>query len=456
MLPSIEEAIKAIKAGDKEKGRKLLADILQADLENEMAWLWMSSVATSNEERLKYLKRVLEINPDNVAAQRGLAKLKSKAEAAPKSTPAQPEKEISSRLSTSTPAQPKATPPPAPETSPKPVEPIVTEPPQPSQPMTVEPPLSTQPQPLIVEPPLDEPTQKSPESPPPSISTADDVMTQFRGTPPVDSRPSPAADEAKEDDDVPTEAAASKGKGFIDFLNSERGIFTLIVAAVAVVLALVVCVVINLVFQPLAQQLSPTVAAALGTDTPTATFTPVTPSATPTPSSTPTPTVTPTLTPSPPSTRVVIDTPTVTATPTRTATPVRGQKLAQVVGIVSGDTIAVIIDGQEELVKYLNVDAPAVNDPVLGTEPIGEEALAANRVLVEGKQVTLEPDISDRDERGRLLRYVFVDDLMINELLLQQGAARLNLTPPDTKYGARLQDAEQSARERGVGIWGLE
>lgn len=455
MLPSVEEAIKAIKAGDKEKGRKLLADILQADLENEMAWLWMSSVATSNEERRKYLKRVLEINPDNVAAQRGLAKLEPKADPAPKNTPAQPAKGLSSRLSAPPPAQPKATPPPLAETPPEPVEPTTIEPPQPIQPTITEPPLSPPPQPLIVEPPLDKPSPAA--SAPSPKSTADDVMAQFRDNPPEIPPPSPSSvDEDAEEDDPSAEAADPKGDGVIAFLNSERGIFTLIGGSIAIVLALAACVVLNLVFQPLAQQLSPTVAAALGTDTPTATFTPVTPSATPTPSSTPTPTTTPTLTPSPQSTRVVIDTPTVTATPTRTATPIRGQQTAQVVGVVTGDTIAVLLDGQEELVKYLNVDAPAVNDPVLGTEPIGEDALAANRVLVEGKQVMLEPDITDRDEQGRLLRYVFVDDLMINEILLQQGAARLNLTPPDTKYGAQLQDAEQSARDRGVGIWGLE
>ena len=65
-------------------------------------------------------------------------------------------------------------------------------------------------------------------------------------------------------------------------------------------------------------------------------------------------------------------------------------------------------------------------------------------------------DVSDTDESGRLLRYVFVDDKMVNEILLRQGAARLILTPPDIKYGAQLEAAEQDARARGVGIWGLQ
>lgn len=435
MLPSLEEAIAAIKAGDKAKGRNLLADILQADLENETAWLWMSSVATSDEERRRYLKRVLEINPDNKAAQRGLAKLASKRSAAPTDKAAPPDEEPG-------PAVPP--PPPAPaqdETPPEPLEPEADMPPPPAE----KGPEEAAAKPLPVPPP---------PAPP---STADDVVAQFRtGSPAADdlsTQPGPDVpddDDDEIDDDAADATTGPKGDGVINFLNSERGIFALIAAAVMMVLALVACVVLNLVFQPLAQQISPTVAAALGTDTPTATFTPVTPSATPTPSSTPTPTVTPTLTPSPLSTQVVASTATVTPTPSRTATPDLSQQPAEVIDIASGDTVTVLLNGQEERVKYLSIDAPAVN------EPIGQEALETNRILVEGKTVVLEKDRSDRDEQGRLLRYVFVDDLMVNEILLQQGAARLSLTPPDTKYGARLQDAEQSARDQGFGVWGLE
>ena len=53
MLPTLQEAIEAIKAGDKETGRQMLADILQADLENEQAWLWLSGVVESDEEKQK-------------------------------------------------------------------------------------------------------------------------------------------------------------------------------------------------------------------------------------------------------------------------------------------------------------------------------------------------------------------------------------------------------------------
>ncbi|MCB9076230.1 MAG: hypothetical protein H6631_01410 [Anaerolineaceae bacterium] len=357
MLPSLEEAIAAIKAGNKEKGRKLLADILQADLENETAWLWMSSVANSDEERRRYLKRVLEINPDNTAAQRGLAMLKQK-RAQAKPPPPPPSGGLSSRLEAAPPVSPTPVPPPKAEEPPPP-------PPPPVEPSG----LSLKDE--LLPPPIEKAAaQKSVQpGPPPPKTTADELISELRGSPPpvVDQ---PPVEEEPPEAQPPKKAAAPRGDGVINFLNSERGIFTLIAAAVAIVLALAACVVLNLVFQPLAQQLSPTVAAALGTDTPTATFTP---SATPLPTSTATPTATPTLTPSPLSTRVVFDTPTVTPTLTRTPTPDRTQQNGQVVGIVSGDTITVLLEGQEVTVKYLDIDAPAINDPVLGTEPLGRK-----------------------------------------------------------------------------------
>ena len=51
MLTPLEEAIEIIKAGDKKRGRELLANILQADLKNEKAWLWLSGVSETDADR---------------------------------------------------------------------------------------------------------------------------------------------------------------------------------------------------------------------------------------------------------------------------------------------------------------------------------------------------------------------------------------------------------------------
>lgn len=76
MSDTLEQAIAAIKAGDKNTGGQLLNQVLQTDPQNETAWLWMTTVVGSDEERRKILEHVLSINPDNEIAQNSLAKLK--------------------------------------------------------------------------------------------------------------------------------------------------------------------------------------------------------------------------------------------------------------------------------------------------------------------------------------------------------------------------------------------
>jgi len=73
----LNRAIIAAKAGRKAEARQLLEAVLDADERSERAWLWMSGVVDSDEERIICLENVLAINPDNQAARRGLAILRA-------------------------------------------------------------------------------------------------------------------------------------------------------------------------------------------------------------------------------------------------------------------------------------------------------------------------------------------------------------------------------------------
>lgn len=78
MSTKLERAIATIKAGDKAAGRKLLIKILESDENNELAWLWLTQTGIPLPEQIECLERVLEINPNNQDAQRGLPKLKAR------------------------------------------------------------------------------------------------------------------------------------------------------------------------------------------------------------------------------------------------------------------------------------------------------------------------------------------------------------------------------------------
>ena len=120
---------------------------------------------------------------------------------------------------------------------------------------------------------------------------------------------------------------------------------------------------------------------------------------------------------------------------------------ARVTRVIDGDTIA--IEGGYR-VRYIGIDTPEIRPE---TEAFGIEAWQANRQLVEGKLVRLERDISETDKYNRLLRYVYVDDIMVNAELVRQGLAQVKAYPPDTKYQDFLEALEAEAKGEGRGMW---
>jgi hypothetical protein len=54
-----------------------------------------------------------------------------------------------------------------------------------------------------------------------------------------------------------------------------------------------------------------------------------------------------------------------------------------------------------------------------------------------------------------MLRYVYLDDVMINEVLLREGLARVAPMGSNTRYAARLNAAESAARQVPLNVWTL-
>ena len=115
-------------------------------------------------------------------------------------------------------------------------------------------------------------------------------------------------------------------------------------------------------------------------------------------------------------------------------------------------TVARVIDGDtcilenDERVRYYGINAPEEGDPYF------EEATESNHNLVAGKEVQLEPKDPSRDRDDRLLAYVFVNGVFVNEQLLRLGYAHIQ-RPLVAKYRDRLLRAQEAARQEGLGIW---
>lgn len=120
---------------------------------------------------------------------------------------------------------------------------------------------------------------------------------------------------------------------------------------------------------------------------------------------------------------------------------------ARVTQVIDGDTIRVEISGNVYSVRYIGINTPERNQNGYA------EATDINSELVLGQTVELEKDVSEVDQYGRLLRYVWVDGQMVNAVLVGLGYAESVVYRPDMLYADDFAEIESYARENGSGLW---
>ncbi len=121
---------------------------------------------------------------------------------------------------------------------------------------------------------------------------------------------------------------------------------------------------------------------------------------------------------------------------------------------IDGDTIQVKMGDKTETVRLIGVDTPETHDPRKSVQCFGQKAAAKTHEWLYNKQVRLEtdPNDSDRDKYGRLLRYVYVDNMLVNKQLISEGYAFAYVVFPFTKLD-KFRQAEAEARAANRGLW---
>ena len=79
----LQRGIEAARAKRNDEARELLMRVVQLDEQNEQAWLWLSGVVESLDDRRVCLENVLALNPNNQRAQAGLRWLDQQAPVPP-------------------------------------------------------------------------------------------------------------------------------------------------------------------------------------------------------------------------------------------------------------------------------------------------------------------------------------------------------------------------------------
>ena len=120
---------------------------------------------------------------------------------------------------------------------------------------------------------------------------------------------------------------------------------------------------------------------------------------------------------------------------------------AEVLRVIDGRTIVVDAGDGEMTVRLIGIKTKPFGDPFY------DFAQQVTESWIDDKTVLLEADQRDGDDQGRLMRYVFLDSIMVNAALILNGLGTSETEHPNVRYDGYLADMERQARESATGIW---
>ena len=133
------------------------------------------------------------------------------------------------------------------------------------------------------------------------------------------------------------------------------------------------------------------------------------------------------------------------------ALPTPGESTYTVERVVDGDTLLLT---NKARVRLLGVDTPETVKPDHPVEPWGPEATDFTRQFLVDGQIRLELGHELKDDYGRWLAFVWVEDRLLNEELVREGlspAVTYSLRSAPMKR--RLLAAQTEAQAARRGIW---
>ena len=122
-----------------------------------------------------------------------------------------------------------------------------------------------------------------------------------------------------------------------------------------------------------------------------------------------------------------------------------GELTGLVTRVIDGDTIDVLVDDETVRIRYVQTNTPERDEPCF------RESTQANADLVANKTVRLLPSKRETDRYGRLLRFVYVGDVMVERALVEDGWAEVVLYPPNDAHYDEFVRLEQEAAAAGRG-----
>lgn len=131
----------------------------------------------------------------------------------------------------------------------------------------------------------------------------------------------------------------------------------------------------------------------------------------------------------------------------------------ELVQTVDGDTAKFNMDGEQITVRFLGINTKETVHPEIGEEEWGKEASDFSKDKLENAtKIELEFDSSanEKDKYDRYLAWIWVDDELLQNLLVQNGLAETYMLQNNYKYAGMLQESEEITKNSKLGIWSEE
>ncbi|MEO4054280.1 thermonuclease family protein [Solibacillus sp. CAU 1738] len=147
--------------------------------------------------------------------------------------------------------------------------------------------------------------------------------------------------------------------------------------------------------------------------------------------------------------------------PAEYAKQATGNELQQVKFLAAndGDTFSVELDGKKQKVRLLMVDTTEMNYNKGEPMPYAAEAKAFTEDLLKNAStIELLFDVGPKtDKYDRLLAYVYVDGVLLQEALLENGLAVMRyMNKPNNTLEQELRDVQAQAEASKLNIWAHE
>lgn len=129
---------------------------------------------------------------------------------------------------------------------------------------------------------------------------------------------------------------------------------------------------------------------------------------------------------------------------------------AELICVIDGDTLLVSVNGEEKKVRLIGIDTPESVNPD-ESKNTAEGKIASDYLkdfLSETSMIQLIYDAEPQDKYGRELCYVYVDGIMLQEILLEHGYARIMTILPNVSYSRKFEEIQKNAQNNNVGFWG--